>query len=103
MNSFFKGAACGLALLIHQSLPAFAEDVTLNAIFMKQAAYSEDDTKAMAKAFEGANPGLKVNLEFVPYEALHDKIVAAQGAGGRLAAVHHLASAAGAGTVQGRS
>ena len=81
MNSFFKGAACGLALLIHQSLPAFAEDVTLNAIFMKQAAYSEDDTKAMAKAFEEANPGLKVNLEFVPYEALHDKIVAAQGAG----------------------
>ncbi len=79
MNSFFKGAACGLALLIHQSLPAFAEDVTLNAIFMKQAAYSEDDTKAMAKAFETANPGLKVNLEFVPYEALHDKIVAAQG------------------------
>ena len=26
-------------------------------------------------------PDIKVNLEFVPYEALHDKIVAAQGAG----------------------
>lgn len=81
MNRFFKGAACGLALMVHQSLPASAADVTLNAIFMKQAAYSEDDTKAMAKAFEDANPGTKVNLEFVPYEALHDKIVAAQGAG----------------------
>jgi len=70
----------GLAL----SLPsqALAEDTTLNALFMKQAAYSEDDIRAMTATFEEANPGLKVALEFVPYEALHDKIVAAQGSGG---------------------
>src|SRR3954468_23451605 len=56
-------------------------DTTLNALFMKQASYSEDDVRNMTKDFETANPGIKVNLEFVPYEALHDKIVAAQGAG----------------------
>jgi multiple sugar transport system substrate-binding protein len=56
-------------------------DTTLNALFMSQAAYSEDDIKSMTDKFEAANPGVKVSLEFVPYEALHDKIVAAAGAG----------------------
>ncbi len=58
-----------------------AADTTLNALFMKQAAYSEDDIRAMTTDFEKANPGIHVNLEFVPYEALHDKIVAAHAAG----------------------
>ena len=75
----------GLGLLTHASVisvgSATAEDLTLNALYMKQAAYSEDDIRAMTTAFEKGNPGVHVNLEFVPYEALHDKIVAAQGAG----------------------
>ncbi|NIZ63408.1 ABC transporter substrate-binding protein [Sedimentitalea sp. CY04] len=56
-------------------------DTTLNALFMSQAAYSEDNIKSMTSAFEAANPGTRVELEFVPYEALHDKIIAASGAG----------------------
>jgi multiple sugar transport system substrate-binding protein len=56
--------------------------VTLNALFMKQAAYSEDDVKSMAADFEKSNPNIKVNLEFVPYEALRDKTIAAQASGG---------------------
>jgi multiple sugar transport system substrate-binding protein len=52
--------------------------VTLNTIWMKQAAYSDDEVKAMADAFTAANPNIKVNLEFVQYESLHDKIVTAQ-------------------------
>lgn len=63
------------------SLTARAEK-TLSALFMSQAAYSEDDVRAMATSFEKANAGIKVKLEFVPYDALHDKIVAAHGAGG---------------------
>ncbi|WP_420413926.1 extracellular solute-binding protein [Roseibium sp.] len=62
------------------SSSAFA-DTTLNALFMSQAAYSEADIKSMTEKFETTNPGIKVDLEFVPYEALHDKIVAAAGAG----------------------
>ncbi|WP_438752364.1 extracellular solute-binding protein [Pararhizobium sp. O133] len=60
---------------------AYAE-TTLNALFMAQAAYSEADVRAMTDAFTKANPDVKVNVEFVPYEGLHDKTVLAQGSGG---------------------
>src|SRR5215468_6285856 len=76
-----SAAAAGL-MLLGGTMPARAADVTLNALFMKQASYSEDDVRNMTSDFEKANPGIKVNLEFVAYEALHDKIVAAQGAAG---------------------
>ena len=69
------------ALTGASTLAARAE-VTLNALFMAQAAYSEDDIRAMTDSFETANPEVKVNLEFVPYEGLHDKTVLAKGAGG---------------------
>jgi multiple sugar transport system substrate-binding protein len=54
---------------------------TLNALFMKQAAYSDTDVKNMTEQFQKENPGIKVDLTFVAYEALHDKIVAAVPAG----------------------
>ena len=54
---------------------------TLNALFMKQAAYSDTDVKSMTEQFQKQNPGIKVNLTFVAYEALHDKVVAAAPAG----------------------
>ena len=60
---------------------AFA-DTKINALFMAQAAYSEADVRAMTEAFQKANPDISVNLEFVPYEGLHDKTVLAQGSGG---------------------
>lgn len=53
----------------------------INALFMTQAAYSENDIRAMTSDFQKQHPDIHVNLEFVPYEALHDKIVAARGAG----------------------
>jgi len=61
--------------------PAHAE-TKINALFMAQAAYSEADVRAMSEAFTKANPDVTVNLEFVPYEGLHDKSVLAQGSGG---------------------
>ncbi len=54
---------------------------TINALFMKQAGFSEADILAMTKAFQGVNPKIKVNPTFVAYEALHDKTVAAAPAG----------------------
>ena len=72
--------AGSFALSIVLAAPALA-DTTLNALFMKQAAYSDSDIQAMTAEFEAAHPGLHVNLELVPFEALHDKIVAANGAG----------------------
>ncbi|MFF0951094.1 extracellular solute-binding protein [Rhizobium leguminosarum] len=81
LNSFNK-TLLGAALIGASLAPhAFAE-TTLNALFMAQAAYSEADVRAMTDAFAKANPDIKVNLEFVPYEGLHDKTVLAQGSGG---------------------
>ncbi|KAA8608903.1 ABC transporter substrate-binding protein [Salipiger aestuarii] len=60
---------------------AFA-DTELNALFMAQAAYSEEDIRAMTASFEAANPDVSVTLEFVPYEGLHDKTVLSMGSGG---------------------
>src|SRR6516162_6117474 len=79
-------AAFGLAAAVtagQLDVRPAAADTTLNALYMKQAAYSEDDIRAMTSDFEKANPGIHVNLEFVAYEALHDKIVAAQGSGAK--------------------
>lgn len=71
-----------VALLLSTAMthPAVAE-TTLNALFMAQAAYSEADVRAMTEAFTAKNPEIKVNLEFVPYEGLHDKTLLALGSG----------------------
>ena len=53
----------------------------IRALFMKQAGYSEENIRAMTAAFQKANPGVTVTADFVSYEALHDKIVAAAPAG----------------------
>lgn len=53
----------------------------IRALFMKQAGYPETDIRAMTTAFQAANPGIEVTADFVAYEALHDKIVAAAPAG----------------------
>ncbi|NYT31981.1 extracellular solute-binding protein [Rhizobium sp. WYCCWR 11128] len=82
MLKSFNKTLLGAALIGASFAPhAFAE-TTLNALFMAQAAYSEADVRAMTGAFAKANPDIKVNLEFVPYEGLHDKTVLAQGSGG---------------------
>ncbi len=49
---------------------------------MAQAAYSEQNVRDMTADFMKANPDIKVNLEFVPYEGLRDKTLLSQGAGG---------------------
>ncbi|HEV7899993.1 MAG TPA: extracellular solute-binding protein [Planosporangium sp.] len=53
----------------------------IKALFMQQAAYSEDDIRNMTADFQRANPKIQVEPTFVAYDALHDKIVAAAPAG----------------------
>ncbi|MET6736497.1 extracellular solute-binding protein [Klebsiella variicola] len=79
-HSALRVNACLLAMLVISGSVSAATQI--NALFMTQAAYSENDIRAMTSDFENQHPDVKVNLEFVPYEALHDKIVAARGAGG---------------------
>ncbi|WP_353640641.1 extracellular solute-binding protein [Klebsiella variicola] len=79
-HSALRVNACLLAMLVISGSVSAATQI--NTLFMTQAAYSENDIRAMTSDFEKQHPDVKVNLEFVPYEALHDKIVAARGAGG---------------------
>ncbi|QKJ88884.1 multiple sugar transport system substrate-binding protein [Paramixta manurensis] len=80
-SRFTLRLSVGLIALIAAAGSASAAKTQINALFMTQAAYSENDIRAMTSDFEKQHPDISVNLEFVPYEALHDKIVAARGAG----------------------
>jgi multiple sugar transport system substrate-binding protein len=73
-------AACGLGGA-SQKGGAGSGKGDVRALFMKQAGYSEENIRAMTKAFQKLNPDIKVTSDFVSYEALHDKIVAAAPAG----------------------
>ena len=63
------------------AVPVFAEGVTLNALFMKQAGYSEEDVTAMTQAFTEST-GIQVNPTFVAYEELAPKILTSAASGG---------------------
>ncbi|WP_413302594.1 ABC transporter substrate-binding protein [Bacillus sp. 1P10SD] len=56
--------------------------VTLNALFMKQAGYSEEDVNNITKEFEKNNPNIKIKATFAPYEALEQKIQTSAKSGG---------------------
>jgi len=75
-------AAISMAVLLVTACGSAASPsggaVTLHALFMKQAAYSEQDVKTMTDAFTAANPNVTVIPEFVAYDSLHDKIVTDQ-------------------------
>ncbi|QPZ39196.1 extracellular solute-binding protein [Paramicrobacterium chengjingii] len=58
-----------------------ADSGTINALFMKQAGYTEDNVKEMIDDFNEKYPDITVNPTFVAYEALHDKIVTAAPSG----------------------
>lgn len=87
MNKVLK-TLLSLALALGMTLSCFAvasaadQPITLNALFMKQAGYSEDDVTAMTQEFEAANPGITVNLTFVAYEELAPKILTSAKSGG---------------------
>lgn len=74
-------AACGVGGGGSEAGGAGSGKGSIRALFMKQAGYSEDDIRKMTSSFQAANPGITVTTDFVAYEALHDKIVAAAPAG----------------------
>lgn len=75
-------AAVAFSLLFAGCAPEKAKGpVTLNALFMKQAGYSEEDVTSATQEFEAKNPGLTVKLTFVPYEQLEQKITTSAEAG----------------------
>lgn len=78
-------AACAAPVAAPTGAPApDGAKTVLRALFMQQAGYQQSDIEAITQEFEAQNPDVDVQLDFVAYEALHDKIItsAASGAGG---------------------
>src|SRR5436309_4397608 len=80
-SAAFYLAACGGSSSSNTTTALSKGPVTLNNLFMQQAGYSPQDLAGMTKAFEKAYPNITVNNTLVPYDALHDKIVASAPAG----------------------
>lgn len=73
---------CGSKETTTENTDVKNDGVTLNALFMKQAGYSEDDVRAITEEFEKSNPDINVELNFVSYESLEQKILTSASAGG---------------------
>src|SRR5262245_1562205 len=81
MSKTIAATALAAVLALGVAGTAAQAETTINALFMSQAAYSEQNVRDMTADFMKANPDIKVNLEFVPYEGLRDKTLLSQGAG----------------------
>lgn len=60
-----------------QPAGAQPEQVTIRVLTMQQAGYPVEVVNEIAERFMADNPNVKVETEFVAYEALHDKITTA--------------------------
>lgn len=56
---------------------ATAGPVTIHVLAMEQAGPTVDEMNAIVGEFNKANPNIKVEIEYVAYDALHDKITTA--------------------------
>src|SRR5512146_293786 len=80
MRAIYKFSLVAMVLLFVvgsvgcASKPA-AGPVTIHVITMDQAAMKTSEIDEVARAFEAQNPDIKVNMEYVSYDNLHDKIV----------------------------
>jgi multiple sugar transport system substrate-binding protein len=79
MRTLYKIALLMLAVVMASSMIGCqstpAGPVTIHVLTMDQAAMSVDDMNAVAKEFMAANPDIKVEMTYVPYESVHDKFV----------------------------
>ena len=57
--------------------PQAAGPVTIRVLSMEQAGPTVDEMNAIVGEFNKANPDIKVEIEYVAYDALHDKITTA--------------------------
>ena len=55
--------------------PAQAQQAVVHVLTMDQAAMSVDQMNEVATEFMAANPDIKVEMTYVPYEQVHDKFV----------------------------
>lgn len=70
-----KSAATQVAT--QPAAPTSAGPVTIRVLTMDQAAMTTEEMDAVANEFMAANPDIKVEMEYVAYDAVHDKFTTA--------------------------
>ena len=79
MRTFHKIALFALALVLAISVMGCQAQetgpATVRVLTMDQAAMSVDQMNAVATEFMAANPDIKVEMTYVPYEQVHDKFI----------------------------
>src|SRR5579859_2432497 len=56
--------------------PAHAQSqITIHVLTQQQSAMTNDEMQSAAADFMAANPNIKVEIEFIDYDSLHDKFV----------------------------
>lgn len=69
-----------IVLLVVSMVGCGSKKIEVRGITMDQAAMTVDEMNSIAKEFMAANPDIDVKITYVPYEAVHDKIVTAMAA-----------------------
>jgi len=78
MRTFYKIALAILVLILAASLVGCAKKagpVTIHVLTMDQAGLKPAEIDQIARDFEAKNPDIKVVMEYVGYDFVHDKIV----------------------------
>jgi multiple sugar transport system substrate-binding protein len=78
MRTFYKIALAILVLILATSLVGCAKKagpVTIHVLTMDQAGLKPAEIDQIARDFEAKNPDIKVVMEYVGYDFVHDKIV----------------------------
>jgi multiple sugar transport system substrate-binding protein len=82
MRTFQKASVLALALVMMAGLyscapaatPTAAGPVTIHVLTMDQAGLKPAEIDQIAREFEAQNPDIKVNMEYLGYDFVHDKI-----------------------------
>ena len=81
MRTIHKISLLALALVLLAGLigcapkPAASGPVTIHILTMDQAGLKPAEIDQIAREFEAANPDIKVSMEYLGYDFVHDKIV----------------------------
>lgn len=79
MRTLNKIALLSVAIVMAVSLVSCASKpagpITLHLLTMDQAGIKNSEVDQIARQFEAQNPGIKINMEYVGYDYVHDKIV----------------------------
>jgi multiple sugar transport system substrate-binding protein len=73
-NQVFLTLLVAMSIILAGCAPKAAGPVTIHVLTMDQAGLKPADIDKIARDFEAKNPDIKVSMEYVGYDNVHDKI-----------------------------